>query len=172
MSLRAHSVSLHVVTGRGGQDSEAEGREQCGSPPLWANLRHRSFRSGQLPNFMIQLRFTRQLAFCSVLVSCGFRKLVSLDSIEEKTCLLPRITNNMIISIVLIYKYYCGMPFYENKYNNLMFLIELLKLCFSYYEQFQIFGLCQFILFKLLWDILYWVTVGLWKRKQGKHAIF
>lgn len=91
---------------------------------------------------------------------------------RKKTCLLPRITNNMIISIVLIYKYYCGMPFYENKYNNLMFLIELLKLCFSYYEQFQIFGLCQFILFKLLWDILYLVAVGLWKRKQGKHAIF
>lgn len=58
------------------------------------------------------------------------------------------------------------MPFYENKYNNLMFLIGLLKLCFSYYEQFQLFGLCQFI----LWDILYLVTVGLWKRKQGKHA--
>lgn len=33
LSLRAHSVSLHVVTGRGGQDSEAEGRERCGSTP-------------------------------------------------------------------------------------------------------------------------------------------
>lgn len=122
-----------------------KGESDVAARPLRATLRHSSFRSGRLPNFMIQLRFARQLAFCSVSVFCGFRKLVSLDSIEKKTCLLAGITNNMIISIVLTYKYYCGMPFYENKYNNLMFLIELLKLCFSYYERFQLFGSCQFI---------------------------
>lgn len=85
LSLRAHSVSLCMwLMGGVVKIVKQKGERNVATRPLWATLRHRSSPSDRLPNFMIQLRFTWQSAFCSVSVFCSFRKLVSLDSIEKK----------------------------------------------------------------------------------------